>query len=85
MRPGHAGVILACDPNLAWPDLRDHIKGAEITIKRALATAKKYVPGFKPGQIVDIGVDTTGSTSLPVDANDQSLVPLLFCGWKFPA
>ena len=52
----------------------DYVNGAEITIKEALATAKKNVQGFSPAQVIGIGVDTTGSTPLPVDANGQPLV-----------
>jgi L-ribulokinase len=70
---GTAGVILARDPNLARQHPADYIQGAEITIKKALAAAKKNVPGFKPEQVVGIGVDTTGSTPLPVDASGQPL------------
>jgi len=68
---GTAGVILSKDPNLARQHPADYIKGAEITIKKALAGAKRSVRGFKPEQVVGIGVDTTGSTPLPVDANGQ--------------
>ena len=70
---GTAGVILSRDPNLARQHPADYVKGAEITIQRALADAKKKVRGFKPDQVVGIGVDTTGSTPLPVDANGQPL------------
>jgi len=70
---GTAGVILSRDPNLARQHPADYLKGAEITIKQALATAKKTVKGFKPEQVIGIGVDTTGSTPLPVDANGQPL------------
>ncbi len=70
---GTAGVILSRDPNLARQHPGDYIKGAEITIKAALATAKKSVNGFSADQVVGIGVDTTGSTPLPVDANGQPL------------
>ena len=70
---GTAGVILSRDPNLARQHPADYVKGAEITIKKALADAKKTVRGFKPDQVVGIGVDTTGSTPLPVDANGQPL------------
>ncbi len=64
---GTAGVILSRDPNLARQHPADYVKGAEVAIKRALAEAKKNVRGFQPEQVVGIGVDTTGSTPLPVD------------------
>lgn len=70
---GTHGVILSRDPNLARQHPADYIKGAEITIKSALASAKRKVRGFKPEQVIGIGVDTTGSTPLPVDANGQPL------------
>jgi L-ribulokinase len=70
---GTHGVILSRDPNLARQHPADYIKGAEIAIKQALAVAKKNVRGFQPDQVVGIGVDTTGSTPLPVDANGQPL------------
>lgn len=68
---GTQGVILSRDPNLARQHPADYVQGAEITIKQALANAKKFVKGFKAGQVIGIGVDTTGSTPLPVDANGQ--------------
>src|ERR1700743_969568 len=71
---GTQGVILSRDPNLARQHPLDYVNGAEITIKQALAKAKKTVKGFKPEQVVGIGVDTTGSTPLPVDVNGQPLV-----------
>ncbi|MFN3409661.1 MAG: ribulokinase [Limisphaerales bacterium] len=70
---GTAGVILSRDPNLARQHPADYLTGAEITIRQALAIAKKTVNGFKPEQVIGIGVDTTGSTPLPVDANGQPL------------
>ncbi|HET7624492.1 MAG TPA: ribulokinase [Verrucomicrobiae bacterium] len=70
---GTEGVILSRDPNLARQHPADYIKGAEITIKQALALAKKNVRGFSADQVVGIGVDTTGSTPLPVDATGQPL------------
>ncbi len=71
---GTQGVILSRDPNLARQHPADYLKGAEVTIKQALATAKKTVKGFKPEQVIGIGVDTTGSTPLPVDKDGQPLV-----------
>ncbi len=71
---GTAGVILGRDPNLARQHPADYLKGAAITIRQALALAKQSVKGFEAGQVIGIGVDTTGSTPLPVDANGQPLV-----------
>lgn len=70
---GTRGVILSRDPNLARQHPDDYVKGAEITIKQALAGAKRFVKGFKPEQVIGIGVDTTGSTPLPVDTSGQPL------------
>lgn len=70
---GTQGVILARDPNLARQHPADYVKGAEITIKQALATAENSVKGFSAEQVIGIGVDTTGSTPLPVDAEGQPL------------
>jgi L-ribulokinase len=70
---GTQGVILSRDPNLARQHPLDYVNGAEITIKQALAAAKKSMRGFSADQVIGIGVDTTGSTPLPVDANGQPL------------
>jgi L-ribulokinase len=70
---GTDGVILSRDPNLARQHPSDYEHGAEITIKKALALAQKSVRGFKPEQVVGIGVDTTGSTPLPVDRAGRPL------------
>jgi L-ribulokinase len=73
---GHHGVILGRDPNLARQHPTDYVVGAEITIKKALALAKKTVRGFKPPDVIGIGVDTTGSTPLPVDRTGTPLALL---------
>jgi L-ribulokinase len=70
---GTQGVILSRDPNLARQHPADYVNGAEITIRQALATAKKTLRGFSPVQVIGIGVDTTGSTPLPVEASGQPL------------
>jgi L-ribulokinase len=70
---GQEGVILGRDPNLARQHPADYLKGAEITVKQALVAARKSVKGFSADQVVGIGVDTTGSTPLPVDASGQPL------------
>ena len=70
---GTQGVILSRDPNLARQHPADYVTGAETTIKKALAVAKRTVRGFSPDQIIGIGVDTTGSTPLPVDRHGHPL------------
>ncbi len=70
---GQQGVILSRDPNLARQHPADYVTGAEITIKKALALARRTVRGFAPDQIIGIGVDTTGSTPIPVDRSGQPL------------
>jgi L-ribulokinase len=72
-RRGEAGVILSRDPNLARQHPADYIEGTEAGVRRALAEAKKKVRGFKAEQVAGIGVDTTGSTPLPVDERGQPL------------
>ncbi len=70
---GTAGVILGRDPNLARQHPADYIKGTEISIKKALLSAKRSVRSFKPEQVLGIGVDTTGSTPLPVGGDGRPL------------
>ncbi len=70
---GTAGVILSRDPNLARQHPADYVKGAEVTIKEALASAKKSVKNFRVDQVAGIGVDTTGSTPLPLDESGRPL------------
>lgn len=70
---GEQGVILGRDPNLARQHPADYLKGAEVTIRKVLAAARRSVKGFQADQVVGIGVDTTGSTPLPVDAAGQPL------------
>ena len=71
---GDAGVILSRDPNLARQHPADYIKGAEITMRKAAGRARhRIVKRIQAGQIVGIGVDTTGSTPLPVDGQGQPL------------
>ncbi len=70
---GDHGVILSSDPNLARQHPADYVAGAEKTIREALAVAKKKERGFKPSQVIGLGVDTTGSTPIPVDAKGRPL------------
>jgi L-ribulokinase len=71
---GEAGIILdPADHNLARQNPADYLKGIEVTIKAAIAEAKKAEKGFESDQIIGIGIDTTGSTPIPVDKNGTPL------------
>src|SRR5437867_1398166 len=70
---GEQGVILSRDPNLARQHPADYVVGAEVTLKKVLRMVKRSARGFTADQVIGIGVDTTGSTPLPVDALGQPL------------
>ncbi|MEO7191363.1 MAG: ribulokinase [Vicinamibacterales bacterium] len=70
---GTDGVILSRDPHLARQHPGDYLEGAEMVITRALAGAKTSIPHFSPNQVAGVGVDTTGSTPLPVDRDGRPL------------
>ncbi len=70
---GTEGVVLGKDPNLARQHPADYLKGGEVTIKRLLGQARRHARGFRPDQVIGIGVDTTGSTPLPVDREGEPL------------
>ena len=72
-RQGTAGVLLSKDPNLARQNPLDYVQGTEAVIKAAIKDASRNRPHFKPSEIFGLGVDTTGSTPLPVDAKGQPL------------
>ncbi len=72
---GNQGVLLdKSDHNLARQNPADYLLGLEKSIKLALAQAKK-TKGFDARQVVGLGVDSTGSSPIPVDAAN---VPLAF-------
>lgn len=71
---GDAGIILdPKDANLARQNPADWLLGIEKSVAEALAAARKKSRAFKPENIVGIGVDTTGSTPLPVDRAGKPL------------
>ena len=70
---GHQGVLLdPRDHHLARQHPGDYLYGLERSVKGALAAAKK-TKGFSAGRVVGIGVDTTGSSPIPVDARNVPL------------
>lgn len=70
---GEQGILLSPkDPNLARQNPADYIDGFYRSVRGVLKAAKKE-RGFRPEAVVGIGVDTTGSTPLPVDAQGLPL------------
>jgi L-ribulokinase len=74
---GEAGIILdSADHNLARQNPADYIKAVEVTIPQAIAQAKKSDGNFDPAEVIGVGIDTTGSTPLPVDEDGTPLAML---------
>jgi L-ribulokinase len=70
---GEDGVIVdPRDPHLARQNPADYLEGLRVAVPGALAEADR-VPGFARAQVVGIGVETTGSTPLPVDSGNRPL------------
>ena len=68
-RHGERGIIVdPRDPNVARQNPHDYVDGF-------FATVREVMEGVDPADVVGIGVDTTGSTPLPVDVNG---LPLAF-------
>jgi L-ribulokinase len=74
---GEAGILLdPKDPNVARQDPQDYLRGTEAVVAGALRKARKADRGFDPEHIIGIGVDTTGSTPMPVDRDGTPLALL---------
>jgi L-ribulokinase len=70
---GEKGVLLdPRDHNLARQHPGDYLAGLENSVRGALAQAVQS-PGFSADQVIGIGVDTTGSSPLPVNRDNLPL------------
>jgi L-ribulokinase len=70
---GRQGVILdKRDAQLARQHPGDYIEGFSASVREAIELASEH-DGFSPDQVVGIGVDTTGSTPIPVDRDGVAL------------
>ena len=70
---GHQGVLLSsADHLLARQHPGDYVVAMTAAVRQALQQAKAK-PGFDSQAVVGIGVDTTGSSPLPVDASNHAL------------
>jgi L-ribulokinase len=59
-------------PNLARQHPADYLRGIEVTVKGAIEQAKSD-RDFSAKNIIGIGVDTTGSTPMPLSADGNAL------------
>ena len=74
---GTAGILLdPKDPHLARQNPQDYLDGLTAVITGAIAQASTARPGFDPASIIGVGIDTTGSTVIPVDAAGTPLALL---------
>jgi len=70
---GDHGVLLdPKQPHLARQNPADYIEGLRVAVGAALNEADRTA-GFSRDRVIGIGVDTTGSTPLPVDAKARPL------------
>jgi len=73
---GDAGILLdPADPNLARQNPADYIEGFYQSVANAVR-ASASVDGFSVDQVIGIGVDTTGSTPIPVNQDGVALATL---------
>lgn len=71
---GKQGVLIdPADALLARQHPGDYLEGLEKTVTSALAEAKEQDANITADTIVGIGVDSTGSSPIPVDAKNRAL------------
>ena len=71
---GELGILTdPKDPNVARQNPKDYLDGLELIIRGALEQAAHSIPDFKAEEVIGIGVDTTGSTPIPVDKSGTPL------------
>ncbi|MBN2449350.1 MAG: ribulokinase [Lentisphaeria bacterium] len=71
---GDSGVLTdPGNPHVARQSPADFVAGLEGTIPEALRAARAACPEMRPERVIGIGVDTTGSTPIPVDRHLQPL------------
>lgn len=65
---GEMGILTdPSDPNVARQNPQDYLDGCEVIIRGAMAETAKVDADFSADKVVGIGVDTTGSTVIPVN------------------
>lgn len=75
-RRGDAGVMVdRADPNVARQSPADYIEGFYAAVSGAVAKARQTAR-FDPNGVIGIGVDSTGSTPMPVNSTGEALAML---------
>jgi L-ribulokinase len=70
---GDQGILYtAKDPFVARQNPADYLYGLELSVRNAIEAARVH-PGFSADNVVGIGVDTTGSSPLPLDRKNRPL------------
>ena len=70
---GEAGILLdPKDPHVARQNPADYVNGFIVSVREAVRKARGK-RGFRADRVVGIGVDTTGSTPIPVDRQGEPL------------
>lgn len=65
---GEMGILTdPSDPNLARQNPQDYLDGCELIIREAIKKTQELDANFSPDKVIGIGVDTTGSTVIPVN------------------
>ncbi len=71
---GINGILLdRSNPDVARQNPQDYIDGIAALVPAAIRKAKKARPSFDPATVIGIGVDTTGSTPIPVTEDGTPL------------
>ena len=74
---GKDGVLIdPKDHHLARQHPPDYLVGLELCVQGALAAAAKKKKAFTSATIIGLGVDTTGSSPIPVDSANRALASL---------
>ena len=74
---GKDGVLIdPKDHHLARQHPPDYLVGLELCVQGALAAAAKKNKAFTSATIIGLGVDTTGSSPIPVDSANRALASL---------
>ncbi len=71
---GKDGILLdPKEPNLARQNPQDYIDGIKKTITEVISKAQKENSEFEAANIIGIGIDTTGSSPMPVNSLGEPL------------